>query len=206
MTHTQPYFITVLATAAAIWPAAVHSQPIGLHLTDRVTITIESQASPLAEQRDMYAQDTHLAMRSSTGWFIIDTATNMAWVLDPQRNFLSSASLTQMPDRSRLSKNTPPLQATGQTRTIAGLPCALYAARKDKTSVTACLARLPELERFQTIFKSPPGTNGIPLFLTITGTGPKGVITYTQEVLRIERVKIDPSLFTPPQLPQPAAR
>lgn len=206
MTHTRHCFVTLLATAAAMWPAAAHSQPIGLHLTDRVTITVESQAAPPAEQRDMYAQNTHLAMRSPAGWFIIDTATNMAWVLDPQRNFLSSASLAQMPDHSRLSKNTPPLQATGQTRTIAGLPCTLYAARKDKSSITACLARLPELERFQTIFKSPPGTNGIPLFLTITSTGPKGAVTYTQEVLRIERVPIDPTIFTPPQLPQPATR
>lgn len=203
MTNIRRFFLTILATVAAMWPAAAHSQPIGLHLTDRVTITIDSQASPLTEQRDMYAQDTHLAMRSPTGWFIIDTATNMAWVLDPQRNFLSSASLTQMPDRSRLSKNTPPLQATGQTRTIAGLPCTLYAARKDKTSITACLARLPELERFQTIFKPPPGTNGIPLFLTIIGTGPKGTITYTQEVLRIERIPIDPEIFSAPSAPRP---
>ncbi len=196
MTHARHYVVTLLATAAAMWPTAARSQPIGLHLTDRVTITIESQASPLTEQRDMYAQDTHLAMRSPAGWLIIDTDTNMAWVLDPQRNFLSSASLTQMPDRSRPSKNTPPLQATGQTRTIAGLPCTLYTAHKDKTSITACLARLPELERFQTIFKPPPGTNGIPLFFTITSTGPKGTLTYTQEILRIERVPIDPTIFT----------
>lgn len=206
MTTIQRFFLTILAIAAAMWPAAAHSQPIGLHLTDSVTITIDSQASPLTEKRDIFAQDTHLAMRSPTGWFIIDTATNMVWALDPQRNFLSSASLTQMPDHSRLSKNTPPLQATGQTRTIAGLSCTLYAARKDKTSVTACLARVPELERFQTIFKPPPGTNGIPLFLTITGISPKGAVTYTQEVLRIERIPIDPTIFTPPQLPQPATR
>jgi len=189
-----------------MWPAAAHSQPIGLHLIDRVTITIESQAAPLTEQRDMYAKDTHLAMHGQTGWFIIDTATNMAWALDPERNFLSSASLTQMPDRSHLSKNTPTLQPTGHTRMIAGLSCELYTARKDKMSITACLARLPELERFQTVFKPPPGTRGIPLFMTITSTGPKGAVTYTQEVLQIERVPINPAIFTAPSAPRPKAQ
>jgi len=205
MTHAKHYFVTLLAMTV-MWPTAAHGQPTGLHLIDRVTITIESQAAPLTEQRDMYVQGTHLAMHGQAGWFIIDTATNMAWALDSERNFLSSASLAQMPDRSHPSKNTPTLQATGSTRTIAGLSCELYTARKDKMSITACLTRVPELERFQTVFKPPPGTRGIPLFLTITSTGPKGAIIYTQEVLQLERVPINSAIFSAPSAPRPKAR
>lgn len=204
--HVRRLLLIMLFLTAITWPSPGQTQPIGLHLVDRVTVTITSQASPITEQRDMYMHNNRLAMHSQTGWLIIDVGANLVWMLDQQRNFISSVALDQMPDHSRPRKNTPPLQATGDTQTIAGLTCQVYATRKDDTSVTACLTRLPELERFQTVFKPPPGANGIPLFLTITGTTPKGALTYTQQVLRIERVPIDPEIFAAPRAPRSKAR
>lgn len=179
--------------------AAGAAQPTGLHLTDEVTVSIGSQPQS-TDRRDLYIDGTRLAMRSQGGWLIIDTASGLIWMLDPQRRFISSVALDQPDSRSRPAGHAPALHPTGETQAVAGMTCRVFTAQQQTNTVKACLARLPELEQFQTIFKTPPGTTGVPLTLTISGATPNGPVTYTQRMLQIDRTAIDPAVFALPKL------
>lgn len=193
--HVTRFAVLLLVSLCAAQAHAV--QPTGLHLTDEVTMGIGSQPAS-TDQRDLYILGTRLAMRSQGGWLIIDTTNKLIWMLDPQRRFISSFSLDQTTPRSKGA--TPALHPTGETQAIAGMTCQMFTAQQQTNTVKACLARLPELEQFQTIFKTPPGTKGVPLILTINGTTPGGPISYTQRILRIDRTAIDPAVFALPKL------
>jgi hypothetical protein len=193
--HVTRFAILLLVSLCASQARA--AQPTGLHLTDEVTISIGSQPGS-TDHRDLYILGARLSMRSQGGWLIIDTTNKLIWMLDPQRRFISSFSLDQTTPRSKGA--TPALHPTGETQAVAGMTCQMFTAQQQTNTVTACLARLPELEQFQTIFKTPPGTKGVPLILTINGTAPGGPISYTQRILRIDRTAVDPAVFALPKL------
>lgn len=186
--------LTILLLIGLSGPSPGAAQT-GLHLTDEISVTVGSQ--PLSsDRRDLYVEGHRLALRGQTGWVIIDTRSGLVSMLDPQRRFISSFALDQADSRSKHGKQAPPLQPTGETKTVAGMPCQIFTAQQQTSTISACLARLPELEQFQTIFTTPPGTKGIPLDLSINGTTKKGSLTYTQRILHIEHAAVDPAVFT----------
>jgi hypothetical protein len=177
---------------------------------------VQGPAGPiLTQQRDVYVQGTKLALQSPQGWLIIRPDLQTAWLLGLERQILSTMPLTQLQFDAAGPGAAPaspaPLTATGESKTIAGLPCRVYRGSTPSVAVEVCVTRaLPTLEQFSTILGGRPEVPGIPLDFTIV-VAPAGQPPHriAQRVVRIETARLDRALFTVPSGPpagSPATR
>jgi len=201
-----------LALMAGLHPSAVAASPDraqALHLTQRFEIAVGDRQPAVAEDRQLYVDGDKLALKALKSWLLIRRDLGTAWVMDERRHSLSSIPVARLSAAGaamhdavqKALPNPPPFTPTGESKTIAGLPCRIYHGSLKELTVEACLTReLPALHPFQQLFGPPSQTPGIPLELIITMQQPGNErVSITQRITRVTRGAIDPTIFAPPR-------
>ncbi len=176
-----------------------------LHLVQQAEVRNGSAAPVEKRQRELFLHGNQLALRSAKNWLIIRRDLNTAWLLDQARRPIRQVPLSQIKARSGAALipgvQLPGLTATGDTKTVAGLSCDVYALNVLVLRASVCVTQdLPALEAFNDLLGESPDIPGVPLesdvTLEVLGR------TVRQVSLKIQTIStdpIDPAVFAVPQ-------
>ncbi len=193
--------LTTSPAGAAGYPEA--------HLTHR--FTIQRGDTPLAqERRDVYLQAGSIALQNTERWLLIRPDLERVWLLDRERQPIAELPLREFHNSVLGRFNAlapqqplPPIQPTGESKTVQGLRCQMYRATAQLLTMEACVTReLPGLEQIQGALGPPGDIPGTPIefALVVQQPGQPSVII-RQTLVAFEARSPDPRVFAPPAMP-----
>ncbi len=189
-------------------PAGAAGYP-DAHLIHRFTIA-RGDTLLAQERRDVYVQGGSIALQNTERWLLIRPDLQRVWLLDRDRQPIGELAL-QAFRTSMLGKLNgltpdqalPPIQPTGESRTVQGLRCQMYRATAQVFTVEACVTReLPGLERVQGLIGPPAEVPGTPIeFAVIVQQPGQPPVTIRQTLVAFDTRPPDPRVFAPPAMP-----
>jgi len=202
--HVLSVLLAIAFLAASPWP--ISAQETVIRIDQDFTVSVANQ--PVKQlPRTFYIYGDSLMMESRDAFVLIRGDLKKTWIMTPTKQTIAIVTLDQIRQFLNPAEAAKPFMPefipTEKTKTIAELPCTVHQSTSQYIAVTACMTtRLPQFERFQTLFGTPTGARGIPLDITITMSKnlskDTGQTTISQRVTRISRIPLHPSFFTPP--------
>ncbi len=203
----------LLAALVAVATAALPARAGDVHLVQQFEI-YQDATRILQEQRDVYLQGDNFALRNPNQWLLVRPDLQRAWLLDTDRRPLAEFTLDQL--RTQMAGTwahatpqgpLPPIQPTGETRTLHGLTCRVHRANARVMVVAACITRqLAALERFSALVGAPADVPGVPLEFQVQLQPPDNQPGFRirQSLLSVTRERLDAGLLAPPLAATPS--
>jgi hypothetical protein len=203
----------VLAALVALATVAPVARAGDIHLVQQFEI-YQDATRILQEQRDVYLQSETFALRNPNQWLLVRPDLQRAWLLDMDRRPLAEFTLDQL--RTQMAATwahatpqglLPPIQPTGETRTLHGLTCRVHRANARVMVVAACITRqFPALERFSALLGAPADIPGVPLEFQVQVQPPDNQPGFRirQSLLAVTRERLNPGLLAPPTAATPS--
>jgi hypothetical protein len=174
-----------------------------LHLTQQVEV-LQNGSPVLRESRDLSLRGTAILMKNPSRGLLIRPDLGKAYLFDPSRALLGEIPMAQLtPEMAGGPPGgpLPPIQPTGETRTVQGLHCEVYQSTMQALSVEVCVTReLTVLERVQGQLGIKADLPGVPVeyVIQVNRPGAGGLLTIRQRLTKVDRTSQDPALFAVP--------
>jgi hypothetical protein len=207
--HVLTLVLAFLLVIPVMPSHALAQEPV-LRLTQRLTIVRDGKTIN-TQRRTYYVHKDRLYIKSRAGSILIRPDLHSTWLLTDTRQPIAVLTTDEIRALlNPLAKSQPTLPGfapTKQTKTIAGIGCAVHQGALGPMTVNACLTQaFPQFAPFHQMLGmqplgAPSAAQGFPMELIITIQPPNDdrPTVVTQLVETIERVPLEPTMFDPPQ-------